>query len=62
MKFVASTATNRELNTEYESGSAVTKYEALQEMAKRIHRKIITPDVLPIFRQYKLNGAGNQRY
>lgn len=61
MKFGAATATNRELDTEYRTGSPETKYEALVEMTKRIHKHYITPDVVEIFRQYKLNGAGDQR-
>jgi len=62
MKFNATTATNRELDTEYRTGSQMAKHEALVEMTKRIHRQMITPDVVAIFRQYKLNGAGDQRY
>lgn len=62
MKFDATTATNRELDTEYRTGNKMTKYEALTEMAKRVHRHMITSDVVAIFRQYKLNGAGDQRY
>jgi len=61
MKFDATTATNRELDTEYREGSPATKYEALVEMTKRIHKHYITPDVVEIFRQYKLNGAGDQK-
>ena len=51
--------TNRELFTEYEDNPK--RYEVLAEMAKRINRMMITPDVAPIFKQYKLNGAGDQR-
>ena len=61
MKFDAATATNRELDTEYRTGTQLTRYEALAEMARRIHQPFITPDVVQIFRQYKLNGAGDQR-
>ena len=61
MKFDAATATNRELDEEYRAGTKLTKYEALAEMTKRIHQTMITPDIVPIFRQYKLNGAGDQR-
>ena len=61
MKFDAATATNRELDEEYRTGTQLTKYEALTEMAKRIHKPFITPDAVQIFRQYKLNGAGDQR-
>lgn len=59
MKNEVSIMTNRELFTEYESGNH--RHEALAEMAKRINRKMITPDVVRIFKQYKLNGAGDQR-
>lgn len=51
--------TNRELFMEYENSP--NRYEVLAEMAKRINRKMITPDVVPIFKQYKLNGAGDMR-
>ena len=51
--------TNRELFMEYENSPK--RYEVLAEMAKRINRKMITPDVVPIFKQYKLNGAGDLR-
>ena len=60
MKTETSIMTNRELFTEYESGER--RYEVMAEMAKRINRKMITPDVVPIFKQYKLNGAGDQRW
>lgn len=59
MKTDISTMTNRELFMEYEDNPK--QYEVLAEMAKRINRKMITPDVVPIFKQYKLNGAGDQR-
>ena len=59
MKTDISIMTNRELFTEYENSTK--RYEVLAEMAKRINRKMITPDVVPIFKQYKLNGAGDQR-
>ena len=59
MKPDASTMTNRELFMEYENSP--NRYEVLAEMAKRINRKMITPDVVPIFKQYKLNGAGDMR-
>ena len=49
--------TNRELFMEYENSPK--RYEVLVEMAKRINRKMITPDVVPIFKQYKLNGVGD---
>ena len=54
--------TNRELFVEYESNESRRHYEILTEMAKRINRKMITKDIIPIFKQYKLNGAGDQRY
>jgi len=54
--------TNRELHTAYTAGSAAQKYAALAEMAKRINRVMITDDVPGIFEQYKLNGAGDERY
>lgn len=54
--------TNRELFTEYETSTGARRFAALAEMSKRIHRTMITSDVVPIFKQYKLNGAGNQRY
>ena len=59
MKTDISTMTNRELFMEYEDNPK--RYEVLAEMARRINRKMITPDVVPIFKQYKLNGAGDQR-
>ncbi len=59
MKPEVITMTNRELFIEYESDPK--RYDVLAEMAKRINRKMITPDVVPIFKQYKLNGAGDQR-
>lgn len=62
MKFNAALATNRELDTEYRRNNPVTKFEALTEMTKRIHQQMITPEVVKLFRQYKLNGAGDQRY
>lgn len=62
--------TNRELFTEYEESANYPKntkryamrYAILEEMARRINRKMITPDVVSIFSQYKLNGAGDQRH
>ena len=54
--------TNGELYEEYKTGDKATQYAMLAEMAKRISRKMITPDVLPIFKQYKLNGAAHQRW
>jgi hypothetical protein len=58
--------TNRELFTAYQEckmGKKYTEgYSILVEMTKRINRKMITSDVVSIFSQYKLNGAGDQRY
>ena len=58
--------TNRELFTMYQESKvgkrSVFRYVVLEEMAKRINRNMITPDVVSIFSQYKLNGAGDQRY
>lgn len=54
--------TNRELDEAYRAAKKGDKYSILVEMAKRINRHMITPDVLPIFRQYKLNGGGCDRY
>jgi hypothetical protein len=62
MKFIAEDATNRELDEEYRRDNPVTRFNVLTEMTKRIHRRMITPDVVSIFRQYKLNGAGDQRH
>lgn len=58
--------TNRELYTMYQESKDRMKsdirYAALEEMARRINRRMITPDVVSIFSQYKLNGAGDQTY
>jgi hypothetical protein len=58
--------TNRELFTAYQEcktgKKSADRYSILGEMTKRINRKMITPDVVSIFSQYKLNGAGDQRY
>ena len=54
--------TNRELWTAYTDGTGAAKYSALEEMAKRISRTLVTPDVAPIFKQYKLNGAQGDRW
>ena len=62
MKFNAATATNRELDNEYRQNDPQTRFDVLREMTKRINRKMVTPDVLQIFRQYKLNGAGDQAH
>lgn len=52
--------TNREVFTEYENTTGTRRFAALTEMAKRINRHMITNDVPAIFKQYKLNGAGDQ--
>lgn len=63
MKTTVSSMTNRELYTEYEEGRKDSRhFDILTEMAKRINRHMITSDVVPIFKQYKLNGAGDQRF
>lgn len=53
--------TNRELYNVYETEKGLRRYEALTEMTKRINRKMITNDVVSIFKQYKLNSAGMER-
>lgn len=58
----AQTMTNRELFTEYETSTGARRFAALTEMTKRIRRTMITADVVPVFKQYKLNGAGDQRF
>ena len=60
MKNEVSMMTNRELFEEYKANPK--RYEILAEMTKRIKRKMFTPDVVQIFKQYKLNGAGDQRF
>lgn len=62
MKAEIRTMTNRELFTEYENETGSRRYEALTEMAKRVNQKMIMPDTVAIFSQYKLNGAGDQRW
>ena len=59
MKTEISMMTNRELFTAYESNER--RYEVVVEMAKRINRKMVMPDTVAIFKQYKLNGAGDER-
>ena len=60
MKLIPSMMTNRELFTEYERSDKAGQYPLVEEMAKRIGRTMITKEVVPIFKQYKLNGAGNE--
>lgn len=55
-------ATNGELYEIYKTDTKAQKYAVLEEMAKRIHRAMVSDDVPRIFQQYKLNGAGDQRY
>ncbi len=52
--------TNRELFTEYESAEKDKRYALVVEMAKRIGFRMITPEVVAVFSQYKLNGAGDE--
>ena len=52
--------TNRELFTEYERSDKAQQYSLVEEMTKRIGRKMITKEVVPLFKQYKLNGAGDK--
>lgn len=54
------TMTNRELFTEYERSDKTRQYPLVEEMTKRIGRKMITKEVVPLFKQYKLNGAGDK--
>ena len=58
--------TNRELFTMYQESKggkrSAFRYAVLEEMAKRINRKMITPAVVSIFSQYKLTGAGDERH
>lgn len=54
------TLTNRELMIEYYKADMAYKYSLVQEMTKRLGWTMITNDVVPVFSQYKLNGAGDQ--
>ena len=60
MKKEPNAMTNRELFTEYEREDCTRRFDLAVEMTKRINRKMITPDVPHIFKQYKLNGAGDE--
>lgn len=60
MKLSPSMMTNRELFTEYERSNKSEQYPLVEEMTRRIGRKMITKEVVPLFKQYKLNGAGDQ--
>lgn len=52
--------TNRELFTRWEGSKKSERYPLVEEMTKRLGWKMITNDVVPVFSQYKLNGAGDQ--
>lgn len=53
--------TNRELYTEWEQGRKDERhYSIVQEMAKRLNRKMIGKDIPADFKHWKLNGAGDQ--
>ena len=55
--------TNRELYTEWIQGKKDERhYSILQEMTKRLNLKFIVGDIPAIFKQYKLNGAGDQTH
>lgn len=60
MKRNPSMMTNRELFTEYERSDKTRQYPLVEEMTKRLGRKMITKEVVPLFKQYKLNGAGDE--
>lgn len=62
MKTPCNAMTNRELYEEFREETGPRRYEALSEMARRLRRVMITEDVVPVFKQYKLNGAGMQRW
>lgn len=52
--------TNRELFTEYERSDKAGQYPLIEEMTKRLGRTMITREIVPMFKQYKLNGAGDK--
>ena len=61
MKTPIEIMTNRELYTEWEEGQRDERhFSILQEMAKRINQKFVSRDTPAVFKQYKLNGAGDQ--
>lgn len=62
MKKPIDAMTNRELYTEWEQQNLKSErhYAILQEMTKRLNRKLIVGDTPAVFKQYKLNGAGDQ--
>mgnify|MGYP006988842222 CR=1 FL=1 len=63
MKKIIEYMTNRELYTEWERGKKDERhFLILQEMTKRLGRKLIMGDTPALFKQYKLNGAGDQTY
>lgn len=54
--------TNRELFTEYEQKKHDERYFLIQqEMAKRLGQTMVLSSTVPLFKQYKLNGAGDER-
>lgn len=55
-----STMTNRDLMTQYERSDPAGRYALVEEMTRRLRWKMITKDVVPVFKQYKLNGAGDK--
>ena len=55
-----SAMTNRELFTAYERSIKADQYPLVEEMTKRIGWKMITKEVVPVFKQYKLNGSGDR--
>ena len=61
MKAEPAHMTNRELFTEYEEHEKGERhFLILQEMARRVHRRMVDNTTVPIFKQYKLNGAGDE--
>ena len=52
--------TNRELYEMYETATDNRRLVALAEMARRLHNAMVIDEVPRIFKQYKLNGAGDQ--
>ena len=55
------TMTNRQLMVEYDRPiNKNSRYALVEEMTKRLGWKMITNEVVPVFKQYKLNGAGDR--
>lgn len=53
--------TNRQLFNEYEEHEKDERhFRILQEMAKRINQRMVDKTTVPTFKQYKLNGAGDE--